>query len=112
VLGQNGKFAAFDPWLTPIYRLGIRIFGKRERGVKCVPFDRQRLASYYRAFPGAQVRHHGAFTRYLLILLGRVFPLSDRLVWTTLKVDDAVAAAIGCQNFGSGVALLATRERT
>lgn len=112
VLQDDGKFAAFDPWLTPIYRQGVRLFGKRERGVHCVPLDPQRLIPFYRSFPGAEVRHHGAFTRYLLILLGRLVPLPDSVAWSTLTVDDAIATVVGCRGLGSGVALLAQRTRT
>jgi SAM-dependent methyltransferase len=109
VLRDDGKFAAFDPWLTPIYKQGVRLFGKRERGVHCVPLDPQRLIPLYRWFPGAEVRHHGAFTRYLLILLGRFITLPDSLVWSTLSVDDVIAKALGLRGLGSGVALLAQR---
>ena len=108
-LRVGGKFAAIDPWRTPVYNLGIRVFGKRERGVQCVPLDSRRMAPFYRSFPGAQVRHHGTFTRYILILLERFVGLSDSLVWYTLRFDDAVATVLGCRNFGSGVALLGQR---
>lgn len=107
VLQARGKFAAFEPWLTPIYRAGIRIFGKRERGVDCIPLDRDRLRPFYKAFPHAIVRHHGALTRYPLILAGRVLNLSDSFVWSALGLDDAVGGALGYRRFGSGVALLA-----
>jgi len=110
VLRDGGKFAAFDPWLTLAYGIGIRIFGKRERGVKCTPLSPGRLVPFYRSFPGAQVRHHGSFTRYPLILLGRFVPLPDSFVWFALGLDDAISAALGCRRFGSGVALLAQNQ--
>jgi GT2 family glycosyltransferase len=106
-LRAGGKFAAIDPWLTPVYHLGIRVFGKRERGVKCVPLDAQRMIPFYRSFPGAEVRHHGTFTRYPLILLERFVHLPDSLVWSALRLDDAFSTLLGCRRLGSGVALLA-----
>lgn len=110
VLRPGGKFAAFEPWLTPFYKLGIRLFGKREPGVKCIPLDPGRLVSFYRAFPGAQVQHHGAFTRYGLILLGRFVRLSDSFVWSLSSLDDAIALPGIRLRLGSGVALLAQRR--
>jgi len=110
VLQPRGKFAAFEPWLTPIYRTGIRVFGKRERGVQCIPLDPNRLRPFYKAFPRARVRHHGALTRYPLILTGRVLNLSDSFVWSALRLDDAVGSVLGYRQFGSGVALLARRD--
>lgn len=107
VLRANGKFAAFDPWMTPIYRLGVRVFGKRERDVHCVPLDSERVIPFFRSFPGAQIRHHGTFTRYLLILLDRFVRLPDSLVWSVLRFDDGIATVLGCRDVGSGVALLA-----
>jgi SAM-dependent methyltransferase len=107
VLCPGGKFAAFEPWLTPVYRIGIRLFGKREPGVKCIPLDPGRLVSFYRTFPGAQAKHHGAFTRYGLILLGRLIRLSDSFVWSAQSLDDAIAMPLIRRHFGSGVALLA-----
>lgn len=109
-LRPGGKFAAFEPWLTPIYQTGIRIFGKRERGVQCVPLDPTRLRPFYKAFPRARVRHHGAVTRYPLILTGRVLNFSDSFVWSALRLDDAVGGVLGYQRFGSGVALLARSD--
>jgi SAM-dependent methyltransferase len=112
VLHPGGKFAAFEPWLTPIYKIGIRVFGKREPGVKCIPLDPGRLVSFYRAFPEAQVRHHGAFTRYGLILLGRFVRLPDSFVWSVLSLDDAITLPVFRQRLGSGVALLAQHRDT
>ena len=31
VLRSGGRFAANDPWRAPLYALGTRLFGKRER---------------------------------------------------------------------------------
>jgi SAM-dependent methyltransferase len=111
VLQPEGKFAAFEPWLTPIYRTGIRIFGKRERGVECIPLDPDRLRPFYKTFPHARVRHHGALARYPLILTGRILNFSDSFVWSTLRLDDAVGNVLGYRRFGSGVALLARVTR-
>lgn len=42
VLCKGGKFCAVDPWLTPIYELGKRIFGQRE-SAHCHPLTKQRI---------------------------------------------------------------------
>ena len=89
--------------------MGIRIFGKRERGVLCVPLDSKRVLAFQRAFPHARVRHHGSLTRYPLILLERLVRLSESTVWSVLELDDAISAWLGCRRLGSGVALLAKR---
>lgn len=110
VLGGDGKFAAFDPWLTPIYKTGIRVFGKRERGVQCIPLDPIRVRPFHKTFRHARLRHHGALARYPLILLGRLVTLPDPFIWSALAIDDAIGSRLGYRRFGSGVALLAKRR--
>src|SRR5690606_33674889 len=44
VLAPGGAFAAVEPWRAPLYAIGTRIFGKRERGAFCRPLTRERVA--------------------------------------------------------------------
>ena len=77
--------------------------------------EAERLAEHvrvYRTFPGAQLRHHGALTRYGLILLARFVRLSDSFVWSISSLDDAMALPAIRRRLGSGVALLAKRRDT
>ena len=69
VLRSGGKFGCFDPWRAPFYRLGIRVFGKREPGVFCRPLDNERTRYLTKCFADARLKKHGPLTRYLLLAL-------------------------------------------
>lgn len=108
VLKPGGKFAATEPWRAPMYRMGIRVFGKQERGVNCRPMDAARLRPLLHTFESATVTHHGTFTRYPLIALGKlgVRPQLKTLGRIT-RVDDKLASKVSMRKYGSSVALLA-----
>jgi SAM-dependent methyltransferase len=72
VLGDDGRFASIDTWRTPVYGLGIRLFGKRERGVNCRPLDPGRLAGLWAAFRCSEVTRFHPVARYPLILQQRL----------------------------------------
>lgn len=69
VLRSGGKIGCFDPWRAPLYRIGIRVFGKREPGVFCRPLDNERMRYLSKCFADARVQKHGSLTRYLLLAL-------------------------------------------
>lgn len=72
VLAAGGRFAAYDPWRTPVYGIGTRVFGKREKEVHCRPLTDERLEAFQQqGFGSVQVDHFNAALRYPLILLGK-----------------------------------------
>jgi SAM-dependent methyltransferase len=108
VLKPGGKFAAIEPWRAPMYRAGIKFFGKQERGVNCRPMELERVLSLFQTFDNATMTHHGTFTRYPLIALGKLglrlrFHTIDRIT----QFDDNVASKYSLRKYGSSVALLA-----
>lgn len=110
VLKSGGRFAAIEPWRTPIYGIGTRILGKREREIQCQPLTPDRVAPVYSSFKSAELRHYGAFTRYVLIMLDRFgLKFGLKTVWNIFKADDAVGGLITpVKNiFGGSVAVLA-----
>lgn len=108
VLKPGGKFAAIEPWRAPGYQAGIKVFGKQERGVNCRPMEQDRVLPLFHTFDTATVSHHGTFTRYPLIALGK---LGLRLRAQTLdritRFDDNLASKSSLRKYGSSVALLA-----
>ena len=112
VLRPGGRFAAAEPWRSPGYAVGTRIFGKRE-AVFCRPLDRARVAPLLDAFPSAAVIHHGAITRYPLLALSKLrLEVSLRTATTIGRVDDAVSSLLPpLRRLGSSVALLAVKPR-
>lgn len=77
VLSPGGRFAAWDPWRAPLYSVGTKVFGKRERGVNCRPLDARRLKG---SPPGTEVRLYSPVVRYLLLVLFKLrVPVSLRL---------------------------------
>ncbi len=109
VLRAGGRFAAVDPWRTPFYRIGIAVFGKREP-IHCRPLNPARVAPLYEAFSRAQVVHHGALTRYPLLVLQKLgVSASLGAAWWINRVDDlACSMAPGLRRLGSSVTLLGT----
>jgi SAM-dependent methyltransferase len=119
ILKPGGKFAAIEPWRAPLYGVGIRILGQREQplvgrrdiGVICRPMQAERVKPMFETFKTAAVCHHGTFTRYGLIALGK-FGLQPRVetINRITKFDDRVAAALSLTKHGSSVALLAEND--
>jgi SAM-dependent methyltransferase/uncharacterized protein YbaR (Trm112 family) len=111
VLAPGGRFAAVDPWRAPGYRLGTRLFGKREP-VPCRPLTPTRVAPLFAAFDEAGVIHHGALTRYVLIALWKKAGLELR-VPTARKIqrlDDRVCSILRpLRRLGSSVALVGSK---
>lgn len=108
ILSAHGKFAAWDPWRSPLYGIGTKVFGKREVEVDCKPITAVRAQPLHEAFDTANVVHHGALTRYFLIALGKMrINLNEPTVSSITKIDDSVSAWLpGLRGTGSSVALL------
>jgi SAM-dependent methyltransferase len=70
-LNRGGVFAAIDPVRAPLYGVGTKILGKRERGVFCRPMDESRLGELGSAFDDAEWSRYGAFYRYLLLAVAK-----------------------------------------
>ena len=107
VLRPDGCFAAIDPWRTPWYGVGTKLFGKRERNVFCRPLDKSRLSGLRETFPDGKVQHHGSISRYPLILLGRLgidIPLG--WCWRAFQSDDMLSSLIpGVRSMGGSVSV-------
>jgi len=111
VLKPGGAFAASEPWRTPWYAIGTRVFGKREPSVYCRPLDPTRVAPLTTTFRNGRRVHHGALTRYLLLVLNKFGVASSlRTAWTLNRIDDAVSSVTGLRRLGSSVSLLASKE--
>lgn len=108
VLRPGGRFAAIEPWRAPGYRAGTKVFGKQERGVNCRPMEHARVQPFFRTFDNAAVIHHGTFTRYPLIALGKLgLHLDLHTMERITRVDDRLASRSSLRRYGSSVALMA-----
>jgi len=112
ILKPGGKFAAVDPWRTPIYQAGITVFGKREKGVFCKPITAERARPLFSSLTNARLDRHGALTRYPLILMqkaGLNVPLN--VAYKILTVDDTLSSFLPPLRriMGSCVTMLGTR---
>lgn len=111
VLRPGGRFGAVEPWRAPLYGVGTPVFGKRE-DVHCRPMDAARSEPLFGAFHEAEVVHHGALTRYPLLVSEKLgLPVSLAAVWTISRLDDAACSLVlRLRRTGSSVALLGTRS--
>src|SRR5215469_6727863 len=111
ILRPGGKFAAIEPWRTPLYAIGIKLFGKREPDVHCRPMTKERVAPMYEVFSSATYVQHGAMTRYPAIVAQKVgLFLSAKTSRKITMLDDAICSFIPlARQMGSGAALLATK---
>jgi SAM-dependent methyltransferase len=111
VLRPGGRFAAVDPWRAPLYGIGTRVFGKREKGVHCQPLTRERVASFAGAFSRAEVRQHGPVTRYpMLALLKLGVEVTTSTMWRLNAIDEAAMRVVPrLRGAGGSAVLLGTR---
>jgi len=112
ILVPGGKFAAVDPWKTPIHGIGTRVFGKREADVYCRPIDKERALPLGNAFPDSSIVHHGAIFRYPLLALQKLgVSTSLSVAWRMNKVDDFLSSLVPPfrNSFGGSVTLLGTK---
>lgn len=117
-LKPGGRFAASEPWRAPMYGLGKRIFGQREQpvfgnrnnGVICRPLEAERVAPLFDTFDSVAVNHHGTFTRYGLIALGKLgWQPRPEVIDRIFKADDRLAARMALADYGSSASLLAEK---
>lgn len=108
VLRSGGRFAANEPWRAPLYAVGTRLFGQREKGdVFCRPLTTARVDPLFGAFDAARVVHHGTFARYPMIALGKLGVVPSRRVLRAIsEIDDRIASVLRVRRFGSSVAVL------
>jgi SAM-dependent methyltransferase/uncharacterized protein YbaR (Trm112 family) len=111
VLKPGGRFSCMDPWRAPLYAIGTKILGKREKDVYCRPLTRARVAPLFTSFTEAKKIQYGALTRYPALALSKFginVPL--RTMWQLYRVDDTVCSCIpGLRSWGSSVALFGTK---
>lgn len=108
ILKNGGSFCAVDPWLTPVYGFGKRVFGQRE-SAHCHPLTNKRIELLGKFFKDYRVIHHGALFRYPMLLLDKFgFSTPISMAWPISKVDDFVADLLpGFRNvMGGSVSLL------
>lgn len=112
ILCEGGKFSAVDPWHTPVYDLGKRIFGQRE-SAHCHPLTSESIEPLNKVFNDVQVIHHGALLRYPLLVLNKCgVTISINTAWRASRFDDLVAGLLpGFRDLmGGSVALICTKQ--
>ncbi len=111
ILRPGGRFAAVEPWRAPLYQWGIKIFGKREKGVSCRPMTHDRANPFREAFDETSILHHGALTRYPLLAFAQMgLELRPHQVFKIVQFDDKVSSLIRpVRDMGSSTAILCTR---
>ena len=111
VLVPGGAFTSAEPWRSPLYALGVSVFGKRETGAQCTPLTPDRVAPLRDAFSHVDVVHHGALTRYLTLALAKVglrMPL--RHLKRIYDFDDMLSNVVPrLRRQGSSVSVIARR---
>ena len=111
VLRKGGKFAAVEPWRAPLYAIGTKVLGKREKDVYCRPLTKQRVDPMSKSFSSSRIIQHGTLTRYPLLALNKFgIDFKKSLPWYVVKIDDAVCSVIpGMRGMGSSIAVLGTK---
>ncbi|MEQ7127295.1 methyltransferase domain-containing protein [Actinopolymorpha sp. B11F2] len=108
VLAVGGRFAAVEPWQTPLHKLGTKVLGKREPNAYCRPLTMERLAPMRGSFGSFEVRNHGPLLRYaalawLKLSKWEIKPETGmRMTW----LDDRLPLP---RRLGGSVAVLATK---
>jgi SAM-dependent methyltransferase len=111
VLAADGRFAAVEPWRGPFYGIGTAVLGKRDRRVRCVVLDADRIEPFAGLFDDASITHHGTLTRYPLIGLSKLGVKLPRSTVARLgRADDGLSSHIpGARARGSSVAIVGRR---
>jgi SAM-dependent methyltransferase/uncharacterized protein YbaR (Trm112 family) len=112
IMRNGARFAAIEPWRAPLYGVGTKLLGKREKGVNCRPMKQTRVDPLFRTFESAEVRHHGTFTRYPLLALYKfgITPAAQTLQRIEAFDDRLASISLALRKQGSSVALLATKD--
>jgi SAM-dependent methyltransferase/uncharacterized protein YbaR (Trm112 family) len=102
VLAPGGRFAASEPWKTPFYAIGTRVFGKREASVFCRPIDEARLEPLRKLFPSSRIERHGPLIRYPMIVLEKFgLRLAPATMLRLARLDDRLGRWLPSQWRGS-----------
>jgi SAM-dependent methyltransferase/uncharacterized protein YbaR (Trm112 family) len=111
VLKPGGRFSSVDPWRAPLYKIGIMVFGRREKNVYCRPLSAVRIEPLFKTFSRANKAQYGTLARYPAIALSRMgIDVPFRMMWQLYRMDDSVCSCIpGMRSFGSSVALFGTK---
>jgi len=108
VLSAGGRFAAVEPWETPLHKIGTRLIGKREKNVHCRPLTSERVRPIAEIFDSFEVTHHGPLLRYGALgyrkISGR--DMSETRGLQLTRLDDRLPIA---SRFGGSVAVLASK---
>jgi SAM-dependent methyltransferase/uncharacterized protein YbaR (Trm112 family) len=109
VLRNGGRFAAVEPWGTPLHAIGTRLVGKREKNVHCKPLSAVRVLQIANAFESVEIEHHGPFLRYMALGLNKLTgrSISARSGIQLTRLDDRLPIP---SRFGGSVAVLATKQ--
>ncbi len=112
ILSSGGKFAAVDPWKTPLHTIGTRLIGKRETSVFCRPITRERLRPLEEGrFEDVVVSRHGPLLRYLFLALEKgQLRLSVPWMLRIAKADDRLGRMMGLTDrYGGSIVMAGTR---
>jgi len=91
VLAPGGRFASWDIYDSPAYRLGIRLFGKQEP-VACVPLSAERLGTQHDSTCRTEIELSGAGPRYVFALGSRLgLRPSRNLMFRAEPIDRFIA---------------------
>jgi len=104
VLKHKGRFAAADMWDAPLYKLGVRVLGKREEHIQCKPLNDERVAPIKSTFQNREITNFGVFTRYPLLALSKFgveLPFSN--VDKIAQLDHFVSSKLNLSKFGSSI---------
>jgi SAM-dependent methyltransferase len=111
VLANGGRFSSVDVYRSPLYRLGIAMFGKKEKGASCQPLDSVRLEPA-QAFEQLELGWYGSSIRYVTSVLARLgrMPTKERLYRLTVLEDRLARRLPLVRRFASVVVILGTRR--
>jgi uncharacterized protein YbaR (Trm112 family) len=112
ILSAGGRFAAVDPWKTPLHTIGTRLIGKREASVFCRPITPERLRPLEGRFEDLVVTRHGPLLRYLFLGLEKArvrLPVPWMLGIT--RFDDTLAHLLGLgDRYGGSLLIAGTKD--
>jgi len=111
VLSDGGRFASLDIYDAPLYRAGVKLFGKSEHGVNCLPLDPPRLEPVS-VFNTYELRWFGSSLRYLTMVLARLnrLPSKKTLFWLTQQEDRLATRIPRLKRHSSQVVVLALKN--
>ena len=112
ILRPAGVYGAWDPWRSPLYRIGIAVFGKRDPQVHCQPLESGRFRDLEAVFDGTvDLRLYSPVMRYLLLALWKLkMPISISRALRIFEVEERIARRTGpAKRLASSSAVLLRR---